>query len=46
MNIVEALFYIIGFFVIYGGVAFIAFVADKLLRRMFGRGIFPKGYFE
>ena len=46
MNIVEALFYIIGFFLIYGSVAFIAFVVDKLLRRMFGRGIFPKGYFE
>ena len=46
MNIVEALFYIIGFFLIYGSVVCVAFVADKLLRRVFGKGIFPKGYFE
>ena len=46
MNIVEALFYIIGFFLIYGAAACIGFAIDKLLRRFFNVGIFPKGYFE
>lgn len=46
MNIVEALFYIIGFFLIYGSVAFIAFVVDKLLHRAFGRGLFPKEFWQ
>lgn len=46
MNLIETLFYVMGFFVIWGGVAFIAFVVDKLLRRTFGKGIFPKEFWQ
>jgi hypothetical protein len=46
MSLIEVMFFVIGFFVLYGGMCFIGFVVDKLLRRVFGFGIFPEGYFE
>jgi len=46
MSMVEALFYIIGFAVCYGIMCFIGLVVDKLLRRVFGRGILPEGYWR
>jgi hypothetical protein len=46
MNIVEAFAFLALFVCLYGGLMGIGFVVDKLLRRVFGRGIFPKDYFK
>lgn len=46
MSLIEVMFFVIGFFVLYGGMCFIGFVVDKLLRRYFGKGIFPRDYFK
>jgi len=46
MSFAEAMFLVIGFFVFWGAMCFVGFVVDKLLRRFFGKGIFPEGYFE
>jgi hypothetical protein len=46
MNIVEAFAFLALFVCLYGGLMGIGFVVDKLLRRLFGRGIFPKDYFK
>jgi hypothetical protein len=46
MDIVEAFAFLALFVCLYGGLMAIGFVVDKLLRRVFGKGIFPKGYFE
>jgi len=46
MSIVEVFAFIALFVGLYGGLMLIGFVVDKLLRRFFGKGIFPEGYFE
>ena len=46
MNIVEAFAFLALFVGLYGGLRVIGFVVDKLLRRFFDCGIFPKGYFK
>lgn len=46
MNIVEAFAFLALFVGLYGGMMLIGFVVDKLLRRVFKRGIFPEGYFK
>lgn len=46
MNLIETLFYVIGFFFIWGCVTLVAFVVDKLLHRAFGRGLFPKEFWQ
>jgi len=46
MNIVEAFSFLVMFICLYGGMMLIGFVVDKLLRRVFNWGIFPKGYFK
>lgn len=46
MGIIEALFYVIGFFVIFMFVAGIVFVIDITLHKLFGKGLMPKGYWD
>jgi len=46
MSLVEAFVGIAMFVGIYGSLIWAGFVVDKLLRRFFNVGIFPKGYFE
>lgn len=46
MNIVEVFAFLALFVGLYGGMMVIGFVVDKLLRRFFGRGIWPKDYFK
>jgi hypothetical protein len=46
MSIVEVFAFIALFVGLYGGLMVISFVVDKLLRRFFGRGIWPKDYFK
>jgi hypothetical protein len=46
MSIVEVFAFLFLFIACYGTMVGIGFVIDKLLRRLFGKGIFPEGYFE
>lgn len=46
MNIVEVFAFLALFICLYGGLMGIGFVVDKLLRRLFNVGIFPKDYFK
>lgn len=46
MDVVEALALIALFAGLYGGMMLIGYVIDKVLRRLFNKGIFPEGYFK
>lgn len=46
MSLAEVLFFIILFSVGYGVAVLIAFAIDTVLKKIFGRGIMPKGYWE
>ena len=46
MDFLNAIALVALFFGLYLGMMFCGFVADKLLRRVFKRGIFPEGYFK
>jgi hypothetical protein len=46
MDFINAAGLVALFFGMYLGVMFVGFVVDKLLRRVFKRGIFPEGYFK
>lgn len=46
MGIIEAFIWVAMFFTIYGGMISLGWLIDKLLRKFFNRGIFPKGYFS
>lgn len=46
MDIIEAFAFLALFIGLYGSLIGIGFVADKLLRRFFNVGIFPKDYFK
>ena len=44
MSLIEALFYVIGFFTIYGTAVVVVWGLDKVLHRVIGKGLFPKEY--
>jgi len=46
MDLVSAFLWVAYFSAIYGVMVGIGYVVDRLLRKYFGKGIFPKGYFE
>ena len=46
MGIVEAFSFIALFVGMYGGMVVIGWAVDKVLRRTFNVGIFPKDYFK
>ena len=46
MSLVEVFAFLFLFVTCYGTMIFAGYVVDKLLRRLFGKGIFPEGYFE
>lgn len=46
MDVVEAFAFVALFVGLYGGMMLIGYVIDKVLRRMFNKGIFPEGYFK
>lgn len=46
MDLLNAIALVAFFFGLYLGFMFCGFVVDKLLRRVFGKGIFPEGYFK
>ena len=46
MEFLDAIALVALFFGLYLGMMFIGYFVDKLLRRFFNVGIFPKGYFE
>lgn len=46
MDVVEAFLFLAMFIGIYGSFMLCGFVVDKLLRRLFNKGIFPEGYFK
>ena len=46
MSLVEVFAFLFLFVTCYGTMIFAGYVVDKLLRRFFGKGIFPEGYFE
>lgn len=46
MDVVEAFVFVALFVGLYGGMMLIGYVIDKVLRRLFNKGIFPEGYFK
>ena len=46
MDILEVLFYVIGFFVLYGVSVSVFYLIDLGLRKWFGKGIVPKDYWS
>jgi hypothetical protein len=46
MDVVEAFAFVALFVGLYGGLMLIGYVIDKVLRRLFNKGIFPEGYFK
>lgn len=46
MGIIESLFYVIGFFAIFMITAGIIGCIDIALHKVFGKGLFPKGYWD
>jgi|GEM_PF-3048714 len=46
MDVVEAFAFVALFVGLYGGMMLIGYVIDKVLRRLFNKGIFPEGYFK
>jgi hypothetical protein len=46
MSVIEAFIWVAMFFGIYGSMVVLGWLIDKWLRKSFGRGIFPKGYFS
>ena len=46
MDIVSAFLWIAYFSALYGVMIGLGWIIDKLLRKKFGKGIFPPGYFE
>jgi hypothetical protein len=44
MNLIEALLYVFGFFVIYGTAVFVVWGIDTALKKTFGKGLLPRGY--
>jgi hypothetical protein len=46
MEVIEAFIFILMFFGLYGSMVGLGWLIDKLLRKTFGWGIFPEGYFE
>lgn len=46
MDVVEAFAFVALFVGLYGGMMLIGYVIDKVLRRVFNKGIFPEGYFK
>jgi len=46
MDLVSAFLWIAYFSAMYGVMIGIGYVVDRLLRKKFGKGIFPPGYFE
>ena len=44
MSLIEALFYVLGFFVIYGTAVVVVWGIDAVLRKLFGKGLVPRGY--
>ena len=46
MDFLDAIALVALFFGLYLGMMFIGYLVDKMLRRVFKRGIFPEGYFK
>jgi hypothetical protein len=46
MDVVEAFAFVALFVGLYGGMMLIGYVIDKVLRRVFNKGIFPEEYFK
>ena len=44
MNLIEALLYVLGFFVIYGTAVFVVWCIDSVLKKINGKGLLPRGY--
>ena len=46
MDIVTVFIFVASFFGLYGAMVVLGWMVDKLLRRVFGKGIVPKGYWS
>lgn len=46
MSLVEAFVWVFMFVGIYGGMVAVSFVADRVLRKLGKKGIWPEGYFK
>lgn len=46
MDFFEAVVFVMYWFAIYGVIVGFSWALDKLLRRVFGKGILPEGYFK